>query len=419
MPVMACQSEGKDGYKWGDNGVCFTGVGAREKAEAVGQAIEAAREDRADPGALTEYRQDIGGDISSYVDDNGYLRVEGIAAKTGILTYLLPDGTVRRELVTAETLFDTESLDSLTGSPVTIEHPGIVTTETSSKHSRGSVPKAVADGDRLKVGIVVTSQDAIDAVKGGKRQLSPGYRAELDYTPGTHEGEEYDAVQKRRVYNHLAIVSGARGGPECRLNLDGFNCAVEVTNETTNEVQNMATLRLSSGATVEVADASTAATIQNDLNQLATRADAADNMVSKEEFDALQGKYDQLKADYDAMKEDMDKDKDRMDADEIGATLETIENARKIKPDVEVKQDGKYLDRVSIMAAALGVSAEGKSADYLQGRFDTAVENAGEESIRKQRMDANGNPAQPVESGRARFIREQQNRGRQQHNSEA
>lgn len=45
MPVMECQVDDKSGYKWGESGVCFVGSSSKEKAEKVGQAINAQRND--------------------------------------------------------------------------------------------------------------------------------------------------------------------------------------------------------------------------------------------------------------------------------------------------------------------------------------------------------------------------------------
>ena len=357
---------------------------------------------------LIEYRQDIGGKVLSHLDDNGYLRITGIAAKAGILTYLLPDGGIRREYVPTETLFNEDSLASLIGAPVTVEHPsGVLTPETSSSHSRGSVPSADPDGTRLKVGVVVTGKDAIDAVQAGKEQLSPGYRAELDFTPGEYEGQHYDAVQTKRIYNHLAIVGSARGGSECRLNLDGFNAAVEVNQPTTNEVNKMPSVKLHSGATVEVADASTASAIQAEINQLSERADATEKMVDQAKYDELQGKHDALADEVEKMK---GQTSEKMDADSIGSYIETIESAKKLKADVEIKADGAYLSEVAVMAAAMGIEAEGKSDEYIKGRFDSAVEMIGTDSIRKQREDK-ADSKEVVLTGRAKFMAEQSKRG--------
>ena len=40
MPVKTCQRNNKPGYKWGDEGYCYTGRGAKKKAEDQGKAIE-------------------------------------------------------------------------------------------------------------------------------------------------------------------------------------------------------------------------------------------------------------------------------------------------------------------------------------------------------------------------------------------
>lgn len=404
MPVIECSKDGQMGFKWGESGVCYIGPDARAKAEEQGRAIEANRGD-----SMTEYREDFGGAIESHIDENGYLRITGVAARTGILTYMLPSGGIRRELVPAETLFAEDSVSTLSGSPVTIEHPGVLNAETAQQYSRGSVPAAKADGDKLKVDVVVTAQDAIDTIQAGKRQLSPGYRAELDFTPGEYEGQRYDAVQVKRVYNHLAIVQSARGGSECRLHLDslsadGINCAVEINQPTTEEVHKMPTVKLHSGATVEVADASTATALQTEINQLSERADAADGMVEKSKFDELQGKYDAMAEELETLK---GKSGEKMDSDEIGAYIETVDKAKKLKPDVEVKQDGAYLSEVEIMAQAMGIDATDKTEDYIRGRFDTKVEQAESDGMRKQRETRADSAERPM-TGREKFMKAQQ-----------
>ncbi len=46
MPVLRCQKNGKRGYKFGNNGKCFTGSGARAKAAAQGAAIKIGQKSR-------------------------------------------------------------------------------------------------------------------------------------------------------------------------------------------------------------------------------------------------------------------------------------------------------------------------------------------------------------------------------------
>lgn len=41
MPLKRCTEDGKSGWKWGDEGKCYTGEGAKEKALRQGRAIQA------------------------------------------------------------------------------------------------------------------------------------------------------------------------------------------------------------------------------------------------------------------------------------------------------------------------------------------------------------------------------------------
>ena len=58
------------------------------------------------------------------------------------------------------------------------------------------------------------------AVEAGKHQLSVGYHADLDETPGSWRGERYDAVQRNIRGNHLAIVDQGRAGPAAAIRID-------------------------------------------------------------------------------------------------------------------------------------------------------------------------------------------------------
>lgn len=46
MPLMRCRKSGENGYKWGSDGVCYIGTGAKEKALEQGRAIEASKSKR-------------------------------------------------------------------------------------------------------------------------------------------------------------------------------------------------------------------------------------------------------------------------------------------------------------------------------------------------------------------------------------
>jgi hypothetical protein len=46
----------------------------------------------------------------------------------------------------------------------------------------------------------------------GKKELSAGYHADHDFIPGTFNGQDYDAIQKNIIFNHVALVDRGRMG---------------------------------------------------------------------------------------------------------------------------------------------------------------------------------------------------------------
>lgn len=156
----------------------------------------------------------------------GFIRAMGRIARPGILVYRNPDGTTRRELVPAETLHNAESLASLRLMPMVYEHPseGEVTPSTAGRYSVGTTGEKVEieeDGG-VMLSLALHREDVIRAFDSGEvEQLSPGYLVEIEWKEGTDpEFGAYDAVQKRRIYNHLALTRLARGGPGMRIRTD-------------------------------------------------------------------------------------------------------------------------------------------------------------------------------------------------------
>ena len=156
---------------------------------------------------------------------DGSLLAEGFVARPGIYVYQGADGTKRRELVPAATLADPNALATLRRVGVTLNHPTDrkVTADNSAAVLVGDVGTDVGvntDG-WLRADIAVRRSDAVAAIDQGVRQLSPGYFATLDETPGVDpDFGAYDAIQTSREYNHVAIVPNARGGVGCELRAD-------------------------------------------------------------------------------------------------------------------------------------------------------------------------------------------------------
>ena len=166
----------------------------------------------------------------------GFLRVEGAIARAGILEYIDAGGKPRHELVTPECLFDPVSMRSFAALALTNTHPpALLTPETVADYQIGSLGDPRPDGDRLVSTLGVLRRDAIDAVNAGRAELSCGYSADVIDEAGTHETlrcaqcgtPNYDAIQKDRRGNHVAIVDRGRAGPDARIRLDSAGNAVD------------------------------------------------------------------------------------------------------------------------------------------------------------------------------------------------
>ena len=158
----------------------------------------------------------------------GFLEIPAYTARTGVQSYKKKDGTMLKEFRPEVEVFAEKNIDALKVSPVTNGHPPeMVTPKNSKKYMVGFPTKTVEKvedevfGEKyLKTWLVITDQDAINAINSGKAQISNGYTVNLDFSPGFHKGYKYDAIQRDITNNHIAIVWNARGGPNVRLKMD-------------------------------------------------------------------------------------------------------------------------------------------------------------------------------------------------------
>lgn len=170
---------------------------------------------------------------------NGWLRTDGIVARTGIQSYTRPDGTVLRELRLPEEVFRAETLDALAMAPVTDEHPPAMLDATNTTaFQRGTLGEQieVLDDRLVKAPLLITDEQLIQKVLSGEQtELSVGYLCDLEHTPGVWRGQKYDAIQRNIMPNHVAITHRARGGPELRVRLDACD-AVSHRDDVEDEV---------------------------------------------------------------------------------------------------------------------------------------------------------------------------------------
>lgn len=165
---------------------------------------------------------------------DGFMAVRAKAARVGVYDYLgseidpenkhgLRDKGMVKVLRDEATVFDKAAAQSFIGKPITDDHPTqAVTADNWRQHARGTVMGAIRDGDYLAFDLLLTDADAIAKVDAGKRELSNGYAASLEFGDfAAPDGTKCVARQTSIQGNHVALVDRGRAGPECRIS-DAF-----------------------------------------------------------------------------------------------------------------------------------------------------------------------------------------------------
>jgi len=341
--------------------------------------------------------------------DEGYLTGQAAVAKVGILTYILNDGTTRREFVPPSTLFDTASMETLKMKPVTNNHPPELSLDakTVKKRKVGATGESVKrDGEFLTTSMTIMDADAIVKVDSGKRELSPGYDCEVLMKPGMYQGERYDAVQVGRKYNHVAICDLARGGPALRLNLDSVSHfdGFELTDESQSNNNNpKPRSRFMAKKRIDGIEYEADQQVINHLDRETARADQAErDLTTKND------QLDKAEAERDSAKDELDKLK-KGRQDEIDKAVKArIDLERTATPflDKESKVDSmsqKEIHLAVIAKAFPEAKLDEKSDAYIEARFDSAIEilsknddddgsngGGGESNMASQRKKVNG-----------------------------
>ena len=206
---------------------------------------------------------------------DGYLAVRARAARTGVYQYTgrevdpenkhgLRDQAVVNVLRDETTVFDTAAARSFIGKPITDNHPSeAVTASNWRDHARGTIMGAMRDGEYLAFDLLLTDAATIAKVDDGKRELSNGYGAELEF--GDFKAADGTACQVRQSKitggNHIALVDAGRAGKDCAIK-DGFAvCEALPSNllDAFTKDSSMPKIVLVDGLSVDVANVDTAA----------------------------------------------------------------------------------------------------------------------------------------------------------------
>lgn len=321
-------------------------------------------------------------EIKATRTDEGYLVDTPIVGRVGIQLYKNADGTIRRELRPAEEVFHADSLKSFAGKPVTDEHPGEpVTAKNAKRLSVGTMQgEGKQDGDNVVAPIIIHDGEMIDKVmKGGKRELSLGYKVDLEETPGVWNGQEYDAIQRNIRINHLAIVPRGRAG-NARLNLDRHDAVSFNPQEENAMPENLSRIRLDSGLEYQAAPE-----VVVEVEKL--RSDKAELTTH---VDELQKQLDTVAAERDTLKSQVQSaDKVRADAleaarAEVKSRAELDKVAETFKVDGTGKSDREVKELV-IKSVRTDADLTGKSDDYVNAAFDLTVSMKNDAAMAAQR----------------------------------
>lgn len=335
--------------------------------------------------------------IKAEVTDEGFLVDSPIVGRVGIQLYKNADGTVRREFRPPEEVFKADSLNSFVGKPITDGHPAEMVNAKNAKsllvgaiHTEGK-----QDGDNVVAGITIHDADMIDKImKGGKRELSLGYKVDIEEISGVWNGQEYDAIQRNIRINHLAIVPRGRAG-NARLNLDRLDAESIITGEIMPE--NLSRVRLDTGLEYQAE----AEVVQ------AFEKMRADKVEADAHIDELQKQLDSVAAERDTLKSQVaSADKVRADAleaarAEIKARAILEKSAEAFKIDCADKSDREIKEAV-IKSKRADADLSGKSDDYINAAFDLTVELKADEAMAEQRKAgrADGGEQKPANTYR-------------------
>lgn len=325
-------------------------------------------------------------DTERVYSDEGFLQVPARISRTGIQNYTAAEmgltdrepNSIIRVYRPDEEVFSDKSLNSFANKPVTDNHPSeLVTADNAKELSVGHAgPEVLRDGDFAKTILHITDSTAISKIESGKVELSNGYVADIDWTPGiAPNGEHYDAVQRNIKGNHIAIVERGRAGPSCKLS----------DNLPNEDITKMPKITID-GVDFEVPEQAGQAIgkLQTALKDAEEETKKKDKEIEEKDEEAKKKDEEMEKA-----KEESKKTEDALKAKiPTGKVLdklvsdrkELIDSVLKISPDLEWEgKDEATLKKEVIAEHCPNVQLDSITNDYVDARFDMLVDSVNED----------------------------------------
>lgn len=171
------------------------------------------------------------------IDQDGLLRCTTNVLKSCVMPYTvielgsenvpvaIRNNRIINLFIPEEEIDNSESLKSLEGKPVSVDH---VWQETGNIDAVGNIagePKYNSNTKMLTADILITDKKAIERIttSNNKDKLidqSAAYRNTIEWVSGVApSGEPYDGIQRNIVYNHVALLTKGQGraGEDVRI----------------------------------------------------------------------------------------------------------------------------------------------------------------------------------------------------------
>lgn len=310
--------------------------------------------------------------------DAGQMHVPCKFARTGTQLYTAGQlGLVDKapnELVEVhraeDQVFDEDSISSFRSAPVTIGHPTnddgeaiAVSAENAKELQVGMLEgMPVRDEDTLGGTLILTTQEAIDALEGGTQELSAGYTCDIMEVDG-------ELHQQNIRANHIAIVSKGRAGSSCRISDEALAVqeaaaqALEDLNKSSKIADEEGGQESVDGA-VEMTDADMIVKLNDERDAAIALYDEAMELIEKLNEDAELSRVELADAKLAA-------------SEGVIERCEAIESARLVA-DMRDLGDKSVAEikRIVVSDQKPEINLDGKSEDYIAALFDMLVDGA-------------------------------------------
>ena len=301
------------------------------------------------------------------ITKDGYLVAYAKVARTGVQEYLGSELGIDKEIVRVyrpeSEVFAKDSLSSFVGKPMTNDHPSEpVTAETWKRDAIGAIgEEVIRDGDYIRVPLIMMDAAAIEDYKAGKRELSMGYEADIEFV----DHADYDAIQKNIRINHIALVEKGRAGG-AKIGDAGGQKTNGQSQKT--EVKPMTKKVKFGDVTIEVSEQAAEA-IEALTEQLKTAKEEAQASADAKDKELAErdGEIERLKGNSMTA--------DKLDA-AIAERVAIIADAKKIADLDYSKKSPADIRRAAVAAVIGDDKLKDKSDAYVEARFDVLLDAA-------------------------------------------